>query len=364
MNNLVLPVLGLFLISGVVSAYQINIEAPETLSVGKPLVVTGTTNFGIGTPIDVVLYTQTTTTTEIKRKIAYVQSDNTFRVIFDTTNLEKGTYKVEVPASGLGDSINMRLVELIDRTDKISLNSEFPQEFTGKLVIAGTMEGNQNAGIQIEVTSPEGERIFGPQYIATNNRGAFSAEIPITKGGTYEVSFTDVNGYIGTKSITVLGPPATGSVTLVATVTTRPTVVFAHAKASRDSPAYFEVKTGTNMMNVYTSSHIDWVMEYVDDRGVLHTVNNQGELSPEEISVQGTGKPIFFRIYPYRYSISGEVFLYAENALSVKASQTVPVVFGGNPVSTASPSETQTPIPSFLAVFAVLLAFLANYRYH
>ncbi len=50
-----------------------------SLPVGKPLIVTGTTTFGIGTPIDVVLYYQLTTTTEIKRKIVYVQSDHTFR---------------------------------------------------------------------------------------------------------------------------------------------------------------------------------------------------------------------------------------------------------------------------------------------
>ena len=36
--------------------------------------------------------------------VAYIQSDSTFRVIFDTTLLPKGIYKVEVPASGTGDS--------------------------------------------------------------------------------------------------------------------------------------------------------------------------------------------------------------------------------------------------------------------
>lgn len=114
--------LGLLFLLGVVSAYQIDISAPETLALGKPLIVTGSTTFGIGTPIDVVLYYQLTTATEIKRKIAYVQSDRTFRVVFDTTTLKKGVYKIEVPADARGDSVTTRLVELIDRTDEIQLS--------------------------------------------------------------------------------------------------------------------------------------------------------------------------------------------------------------------------------------------------
>src|SRR5665647_602704 len=102
MKKIVLLMLGLFFLSGFGSAYRVNIDAPDTLPIGKPLIVNGTTTFGIGTPIDVVLYYQLTTTTEIKRKIVYVQSDNSFRAVFDTTGLKTGMYKVEVPTNGMG----------------------------------------------------------------------------------------------------------------------------------------------------------------------------------------------------------------------------------------------------------------------
>ena len=63
MKRIVLLVLVFFMLISGASAYQVFIYAPDTLTVGKPLVVNGTTTFGIGTPIDVVLYRQVTTGT-------------------------------------------------------------------------------------------------------------------------------------------------------------------------------------------------------------------------------------------------------------------------------------------------------------
>jgi len=359
MNKFVLPVLGLLFLFGIVSAYQIDISAPETLSVGKPLIVTGTTTFGIGTPIDVVLYYQLTTATEIKRKIAYVQSDRTFRVIFDTTTLRKGIYKIEVPADARGDSVTTRLVELIDRTDEIQLSSRQQQLFNKKLSVAGTITGSQNSGVQIEVTDPDGTRVFGPQYIGTNFQGHISVEVPITRTGVYDVSFTDAKGFIGTVSVSVTGEEAVPSPVVTGAFvmdTTQKEIVSAHTKASRDTPAYFEVKTGSATVNMYTSTHIDWVVEYIDDRGNLYTVNENGALNPEEIVIQTKGKPVFVKIYPYKYSDSGEVFLYAENAQSIKVSSTIPAGFGAGSLSGTIPSETQkSPLMLFLVLVSLMI---------
>jgi len=355
MNKFVLLALGLFFLAGSVSAYQIAIDAPDKLAVGKPLIVTGTTNFGIGTPIDVVLYYQLTTSTEVRRKIAYVQPDRTFRVVFDTTTLSKGLYKVEVPVSGLGDSVTMRLVQLIDRSDDIYLSSPSTQYFNSKISIAGTIRGDENSGVQIEVTDPDGNRIMGPQYISTNYLGYFSVEVPVALTGVYDVSFTDAKGFIGTRSVSVTGTGVTTVPTITGPVTTGSDVLSAHARASRDTPAYFEVKAGLNRVNVYTSSQTDWVMEYIDDRGTLHTVNDYGVLNPEEIEVQGKGAPIFFKIYPYKYSDSGVVFLYAETAQSVSVSPTVPAVFGGGAAGSPTPTATQrSPFPVMLGAVALL----------
>jgi hypothetical protein len=356
MNRFVLLMLGLLFLVGSAAAYQITIYAPESVSVGKPLLVTSTTTYGIGTPINVILYHQVTSNTEVQRKTGYVLTDGTFRVVFDTTDLKKGTYKVEVPLEGLGDSITSRLVQLIDRSDEIVLSSFQEQQFTGTLTIAGLAQGNKNSGIQVEVTDPSGERLLGPQFIGTNPRGYFSVDVPITKTGVYDISFTDSQGFIGTKTVSVTGTAPAPTITVTGTVTIPGELLSAHTTSSRDAPAYFEVKSGSYRMNVYTSSDIDWMIEYVDDRGISHTVLSRNQLNPEEINVKGRGKTISFKIYPLKYSDSGVVFLYAENAQSVKVSQTVPSVFGTVP---PTPAETQkSPVMPLLGVAAVGLAMV------
>ena len=181
------------LISGA-SAYQVYIYAPDTLAVGMPLVVNGTTTFGIGTPIDVVLYQQVTTSTEIKRTIAYVQSDKTFRVVFDTTLLSPGLYKVEVPSGGSGDSITMRQVKLIDRSDEIVLTSQTTQTLSDNMYLNGKITVDTNSGVQIVVIGPDNSVIYGPRVVGTDYLGGFNVVIPISQAGDYEVSFTDAEG--------------------------------------------------------------------------------------------------------------------------------------------------------------------------
>jgi len=349
MKKIVLVIMGLVFFFGSASAYQVNIEAPDTLSVGKPLIVTGTTTFGIGTPIDVVLYYQLTTSTQVgPPKIAYVQSDKTFRVVFDTTNLKKGTYKVEVPVNGQGDSVTMRLVNLVDRSDEIHISSPAQQYYNGKLYVAGTLSSDVSSGFQIEVSDSNYAKVFGPTYMNTNHLGAFSADIPITGPGDYEVSFTDAKGYIGSRVFTVLGQE-----TAAAAVTTIPTtvsVLSAHGRSSRDNPVYFIVKPTYGTVTLYTSSSIDWVIEYIDERGVLHTYNEQGELNPEEIQIAAKGKPIYVKVYPYKYSVTSEAFLYAENVNSVSVSPTIPAAFG-TPTESA---PTETPQSALLPLAGLL----------
>jgi hypothetical protein len=338
MKKIVLFLMGLVFLSGFASAYQVNIDAPTSLPIGKPLIVTGTTTLGIGTPIDVVLYYQLTTTTEIERKIVYVQSDSTFKTFFDTTHLKKGTYKVEVPANGLGSSSEpMQLIQLIDRSDEISMTSLPRQSFNGKIFIAGTIKGGENAGVQIEVIGPGDMVVFGPSYVNTNNAGLFSADVPITEPGAYEVSFTDGKGFIGTRTIVVTGEVTQGPA-LVTTTVTYP-VFSAHAKSSRDAPAYFIVKTVSGPVILHTSSSIDWVIEYIDEKGVLHVANDQGALTPERAEFLGRGKTIYVKVYPYQYADRSEVFLYAENVNSIVVSPDVPEVFA------ATAPQTPTPTP-------------------
>jgi hypothetical protein len=355
MKKIVLVIIGLFFLSGSAFAYQVNIDAPDSLSVGKPLIVNGTTTFGIGTPIDVVLYYQLTTTTEIKRKIVYVQSDYTFRAVFDTTGLKTGMYKVEVPTSGMGDSITTRVVNLIDRSDEIQMSSQSNQIFNGKLSVAGTIKGDENSGVQVEVIGPDDIAVFGPYYINTNFLGSFSTDVPISEPGDYEVIFTDARGYIGTRIITVTPqqPLATGT----SPVATKSVVVSAHTKSSQDNPAYFTINGGTGTVTIHTSSSIDWVLEYSDDKGVIHVVNQQGEQYPEQVQVPGKMKPIYIKVYPFKSTVSSEVFVYAENATSIVISRTIPAPFAAEAAATPA-ATTESPIPSFLGAAAVGMAVL------
>jgi len=361
MKKVVLLVIGLLLLLPYVSGYQVNIDAPETLTVGKPLIVTGTTTFGIGTPIDVVLYYQLTTSTEIKRKIVYIQPDKSFKAIFDTTGLKKGMYKVEVPVSGLGDSFTMRIVQLVDRADEIYLASSSTQPNTGKMYVAGTAKGSLSSGIQVEVFDPDGNSVFGPQYVNTNYAGDFSVDVPVSGPGDYEISFTDAKGYIGAKTITIVGTSTFSETTPASAVTTEPVIRSSHARSSRESPAYFIVRPKIGPVSLYTSSSVDWVIEYIDEKGLVHMVNDQGELNVERVELVGKGKPLYLKIYPYSYSVDSEVFLYGENVNSLVVSPTVPAAFAAQ--ATPPPTEApQTPVNPLLGIAALGIAMLVFTR--
>jgi hypothetical protein len=355
MKKIVLLVMGLLFLPVIALAYQVNIDAPETLTVGKPLVVTGVTTFPPGMSVDVVLYYQLTTTTEIKRQVVGIKPDNTFKVVFDTTGLTTGTYKVEVPVNGMGDSVTMRLVRIVDRSDEIQMDSPLTQEFNGTLLIAGSIEGDENSGVQVEIVGPDGSVVFGPQFVNTDKEGKFSTYVPIRIPGKYEVSFTDARGFIGTRIMIATGPQ-----TLVPTLSdAAPStpVISAHAKATRESPAYFAVKTHSGPVMLYTSSSVDWVIEYIDDNRVLHVVNNQDAQNPEKAAFTGSGSIIFVKIYPDDTTGEGEVYLYAENAETISASPTVPTPFGTTAPQAAGgiPSVPLMPLTGLAALGIALL---------
>ncbi len=355
MKKIVLLVMGLLFLPVLTIAYQVNIDAPETLTLGKPLIVTGVTTFPPGMSVDVVLYYQLTTTTEIKRQVVGVKPDKTFRVVFDTTGLKTGTYKVEVPVNGMGDSVTMRLVQIVDRSEEIQMDSPLIQQFTGTLIIAGTIRGDENSGVQVEVIGPDNSLVFGPQFVNTNYQGAFSTDVPIRVPGEYEVSFTDAKGFIGTRVVTATGPPSPPST--LSGNTAPKTVVSAHAKASRDAPAYFIVKTGSGPVMLYTSASVDWVIEYVDENGVLQVENNQDAQNPEKAATVGSGKTLFVKIYPYQYSDQSEVILHAENANAISVSPTLPAPFAAAVPQTSGMTPVVSLVP-FLGLAAVMIALL------
>jgi hypothetical protein len=244
------------------------------------------------------------------------------------------------------------IVNLIDRSDDIQLSSATIQNFNGKIAIAGAIKGDENSGVQIEVIGPDNLVVFGPRFVNTNYLGNFVTEVPITGPGEYEVSFTDARGYVGKRIITVTGLQSLTSTPSPTTVS----VVSAHMKSSRDNPAYFVLKPGSGQVIIHTSSAIDWIIEYVDEKGAVQLVNEQGEQYPEQVTLQGRGKTMYIKVYPVKYAVNNEVFVYAENANSIVVSPTVPAPFAL--AAPQTPDETpQSGIMPLLGIVAVGMAF-------
>ena len=344
----------LILATGLAQAYELTIDAPTTLQRGMPLVINGTSNIPPGISVDVVLSKSGHTVEVVARETVTLQANQEFSVIFETFDLTKGIYKVEVlPISGyryLGNSVTLRVVEIIDRTDELRFTPPLTQELDGDLDIAGSISGLKNTGVQIEVIGPGEEVVFGPDYISTKNDGTFELSVPITDPGMYNVSFTDYRGYVGRVTVTVLGKPEPTTLP-VTTVTTILPVMSASGQASRDDPAVFSVQTGSDKVRISTSSGIDWVMEYTDAAGAVRKVNVKGEMEGEEILIDGTGGIITLTVYPYKYSANGEVTLFTQGATSVTSGVDEPAGTTG-----AGSSLTRSASLSVIAVIVSLLA--------
>lgn len=376
MKKILIIAVLLLTLAGPVAAYEISIFAPNSIQVGDPIVVNGTTNLPPGTSFDITL-SHSDYITEIKdTQSVVIQQGQNFSVTFPTTGYVRGTYKLEVlPIAQiryLGNSITLRVIELKDRSDEVTFTSPFVQYQDKDLMVTGTDKNVGNKGIDLKITAPDGTVIFGPVYITTTGSGAFSKATPINMSGNYTITMGDQQGYIGTYTIKVL-PRVTEELpqqtfqNVPASTTVPSPLAIASSKSSasqfssRDQPAYFTVTSKTGPVRVYTSSGVDWVIEYVDDSGKRVKMNNKGHDFPEEVTVQGNGNPRYFMVYPNKYSDSDTVTLYAENANEVTASSSVPAGFASGEVA-ASDTKKSTPLPLWLVVPAIGGACLLAFR--
>ena len=344
----------LILCAGYVQAYELSISTREKVQRGMPLIINGTSNLPPGISVDIIISKSGHTVQEVGRETVTLQANEEFSVVFDTTDFTKGIYKVEVPAvSGyryLGDSVTLRVVEVIDRSDELRFSAPKNQEMDGDLDIQGSILGIKNTGVQIEVIGPGDEIIYGPNFVSTNTDGSFDLKVPITKDGVYDVSFTDSKWYVGKTSVTVLPKPDLTTVSATALATR--TVMKATAPSSRDQPAVFLVLTGTDEVRIFTSPGIDWIIEYTDASGTLIKVNARGEMDGEEVIMNGTNGTVMVRVYPYKYSINEQVTLNAEGAESVTVGGSGLDGTTGTTGTTTSITQA-APLPLITAVIAV-----------
>lgn len=337
------------------SAAFIEIATPDSINAGQTLEVTGTTvAVKPGYVVDIVLYDTTSTKSEIDRQAVVIQGDGTFEVTFETDSLRSGTYSVEVQSRGEdifgGSSKKIKIFKIVNRNDELSITSPKTQEYDGTLQVAGTLAKYGDDGVKVTVTDAYKATIYGPTWVRTD-AGAFSASVPITSGGTYVAEIADRTGYVWTVRFTVTGGEAVQP-TPTATQTPGPTYS-ASAPASRGNPAYFAVETLGGPVTISTSTGIDWVLEYIDEKGQRSMVNSQGTTAPESVTLQATGGVVYVKVTPQLYTETGTVTVAAENVRKISVDAAVAGKFG-DPV----PTTAQSPMPIGLVLLALGAVFL------
>ncbi len=293
------------------------------------------------------------------RQIPFViQSEGYFSIPFETAGLREGMYRFEIrqnPEYPLGSGRNWFILNLVDRSLLLRANSPLSQEYTGRLVVAGAVQDLGTAGVELLVTGPSGP-VFGPEWIETDSQGAFSRDVMIDSAGVYTARVSDRRGLIGTIRYDVHRE------TVVTPVPTTPPVSVgvpsASAPSSRESPAYFEVRTGRGPVTLSTSRGVDWVVEYIDEAGRSHVVNTFGADRAESVTFEGSGGTVYIRIYPAGPD-SERVFLYGENVASLAVSDTITTRFGDLHESGFVPQE-ESPVSMILPIIALaVILFVA-----
>ena len=118
-------------------------------------------------------------------------------------------------------------------------------------------------------------------------------------------------------------------------------------------------------MSLYTSSSVDWVIEYVDENGVYHTVNAQGEQIAERVELTGKGKTLYFKVYPQKASVTSEAFLYGQNVNVAKCEPEYSRRFCCCRQTPALPETTPSaPVMPLLGVMALGIAVILLKKEH
>ena len=231
MKRIILIALCLMCITGTVSAYGLYLSCPESVQAGSPLICVINSDFAAGTAFNIVFYQTQYTSTEVSSQPLIIQkSDLSFNItkIVETIGLPGGNYKVEVQYTGTGDasyrsdSKTMQLVKIIDRSGEITITSPMTQTPDEALRIEGSIYKLGNGGVKIEVRAPEGDKLFD-EWIASkesvqSGAGVFTKRVTVFGPGDYDVIFSDVKGYVGTKTFKV-SAPATQAISAVPTTT-------------------------------------------------------------------------------------------------------------------------------------------------
>ncbi|ABD40686.1 hypothetical protein Mhun_0936 [Methanospirillum hungatei JF-1] len=377
----------LILICGPVSAYYLSIDAPAQVKVGEPILVTGSTNTPPPDKIDIIFSHSLNVPIEIERQSIQIteKGETTFNVTFKTDGLEKGNYKVEGLSQSQRDfsagSRSIRVVKLIDRSDLITFTSPTWQEFEKILNIEAKISGYKENAIQMEVAKDH-KTIFGPESIPVTG-GRVKYELPISEPGTYEVSFTDYDGFIGKYSIVseekdqyhLTGPIETHEIPVASAIetdikeTVKPTAtpspvkvekisgISAQAEVSRDNPGLFIISTNKTPITIQVSGNTDMVFEYKTSQdGASVKVNEEMGTSPEMVTISDSVSEIYLKVYPYSFKAAEKVTITADTAETISLSDVSAKAFGMPPRYGSNEQKgEETPVPVVLVLISLVI---------
>lgn len=355
----------ILLCSGMASAYEIKCACPKEVYRGDIITIEGTSTLPPGYSTAITLYEVQPMSRQLTSQDLVIQRDGTWSVQLQTLSLEEGTYKFEIeedimdyPLSSGSD--RTVIFKVIDRSDEITILSPSTQKSEDSLEIRGRAPDVGSAGLQIEVTDSRGDTIYGPRYIRTDVSGSFSEDVAVPGPGRYYTEFSDFQndearfitrvGFVleepVTDTSTMTGPTATPGVPSTAQT------VSASAAASRNAPAYFTADTLPGMVEVSTSTGMDWRVYYTDAAMSPVRVDDSGSTAPEEFTVTTSGGNLYLKVEPVRAGDAGTVTVTVKNVESLISDPSAATRFGD---SVPESEPTKSPFPMMMAIFALCI---------
>jgi hypothetical protein len=142
MKRIALIMLAGLLLVGAAQAAYVEVNAPDQVTVGQPLEVTGVSNLKPGFSTDLFFYKYAGTKTLVDQTRIVVQEGGSFSATFSTMGLEAGTYIIELvdPMTGGSEQFSsqsktQKYVTLINRQAELTITSPLIQPYTGILSI-------------------------------------------------------------------------------------------------------------------------------------------------------------------------------------------------------------------------------------
>jgi hypothetical protein len=367
MKKIVCMTVLLLLCIGSAAAYEIKCDCPQEVYRGQVIEVQGTSTLPPGYSTWLTLYEVQPLARQLGQVTIVIQQGGVWSAEIPTAGLEGGTYKFEIYEDTMNypyssSSNSLVVFKVIDRSGELVLSSPTTQEYRGYIDVDGRVTTEEAPpGLQITAFNPNGDAVYGPLYIRTDEGGYFSESVPVESPGRYYIQFSDFKNneeryitqvtFVLEAAATIPTPETTAVMPTSAPDTGK--MVSASAQASRDSPAYFEIDTKPGTLTVTTSTGIDWRLFYLKDGSGIVKVDETGSVSPETFSITTDGGMVYLKAHPVAAGDEGVITITATNADEITASSGAAVQFD-DPVPGGAAEESPVPVCVPLAALIIL----------